>query len=139
MTYPSIKILYLSEAQAITIQVHQDAITTPVQGSALFSVEMKCIGIPTIQWMFSAISKQQRIAAWIPGGSVNVTQLYEGRVQAHPNGSLTISHLQLQDSGYYIITVTEPSGNSKDAGVLLNVTGESNICLISILSIGKCQ
>lgn len=48
------------------------------------------------------------------------------RVTVYPNGSLTISQLQLQDSGYHIITVTEPSGNSKDAGVQLNVTGENN-------------
>lgn len=85
--------------------------------------------------MFSAISKQQRIAAWIPGGSVNITQLYEGRVVAYPNGSLAISHLLLQDSGYYIITVTEPSGNSKDAGVLLNVTGENNYEYLSYFCI----
>ncbi|KAI7800885.1 putative zinc finger BED domain-containing protein 1-like, partial [Triplophysa rosa] len=110
------------EAQAITIQVQKEAVTAPVQGSVFFSVDIKCIGIPTIGWMFSGTSKQQRIAAWTPGGSVNITQLYKGRVTAYPNGSLTISHLQLQDSGYHIITVTEPSGNSKDAGVLLNVT-----------------
>ncbi|XP_057206641.1 V-set and transmembrane domain-containing protein 5 isoform X2 [Triplophysa rosa] len=108
--------------QAITIQVQKEAVTAPVQGSVFFSVDIKCIGIPTIGWMFSGTSKQQRIAAWTPGGSVNITQLYKGRVTAYPNGSLTISHLQLQDSGYHIITVTEPSGNSKDAGVLLNVT-----------------
>ncbi|XP_065137809.1 V-set and transmembrane domain-containing protein 5 [Paramisgurnus dabryanus] len=108
--------------QAITIQVQSNAVIAPIQGSAFFSVDFKCIGIPTIKWMFNAIDKQHRIATWIPGGLINITQLYEERVETHFNGSLTISHLRLQDSGYYIITVTEPSGNSKDAGVLLNVT-----------------
>lgn len=58
------------------------------------------------------------------GGSANVTQMYEGRVQTHPNGSLTITDLHLQDSGYYTITVTEASGNSRDMCMVLSVTGE---------------
>lgn len=114
----------LSEAQAITIQVWGNSVTAPVQGSALFSVDIACIGTPTVRWTFSSESGQQRIAAWVLGGSANVTQMYEGRVQTHPNGSLTISSLRLQDSGYYIITVTDMSGNSKDMGLVLSVTGE---------------
>ncbi|XP_048018111.1 V-set and transmembrane domain-containing protein 5 [Megalobrama amblycephala] len=108
--------------QAITIQVPRNTVTAPVQGSALFSVDITCIGTPTIRWMFSSVNRQQRIAAWVLGGSANVTQMYEGRVQTHPNGSLTISNLRFQDSGYYIITVTEMSGSSKDMGLVLTVT-----------------
>ncbi|XDV31594.1 hypothetical protein PO909_002579 [Leuciscus waleckii] len=120
-------ILYLifclcHHTQAITIQVSGNTVTAPVQGSALFSVDIACIGTPTVRWMFSSVSRTQRIAAWVLGGSANVTQMYEGRVQTHPNGSLTISSLRLQDSGYYIITVTEMSGNSKDMGLVLSVT-----------------
>ncbi|XP_077063615.1 V-set and transmembrane domain-containing protein 5 [Siphateles boraxobius] len=108
--------------QAITIQVSGNTVTAPVQGSALFSADITCIGTPTVRWMFSSVSRQQRIAAWILGGSANVTEMYKGRVETHPNGSLTISNLRLQDSGYYIITVTEMSGNSKDMGLVLTVT-----------------
>ncbi|KAG1959842.1 V-set and transmembrane domain-containing protein 5 [Pimephales promelas] len=108
--------------QAITIQVSGNAVTAPVQGSALFSVDITCIGTPAVRWVFSSVSRQQRIASWILGGSANVTQMYKGRVQTHPNGSLTLSNLRLQDSGYYIITVTETSGNSQDMGLVLSVT-----------------
>ncbi|KAA0702462.1 hypothetical protein E1301_Tti019014 [Triplophysa tibetana] len=111
-------------SQAITFQVQKETVTAPIQGSVFFSVDIQCIGIPTIRWMLRSPSRQQRIVAWTPGGSVNITDLYEKRVTVYPNGSLTISKIQLQDSGYYIITVTEPSGNSKDAGVLLIVTVE---------------
>ncbi|XP_067306053.1 V-set and transmembrane domain-containing protein 5 [Pseudorasbora parva] len=108
--------------QAIIIQVQRNPITAPVQGSALFPVDITCSGTPAIRWMFNSVTGQQRIAAWTLGGSANVTQMYEGRVQAHANGSLTLSNLRLQDSGYYILTVTEVSGNSKDAGLALTVT-----------------
>ncbi|ROL53194.1 V-set and transmembrane domain-containing protein 5 [Anabarilius grahami] len=118
----SLLLCLLSKAQAITIQVPRNTVTAPVQGSALFSVDITCIGAPTIRWMFSSVNRQQSIAAWVLGGSANVTQMYEGRVQTHPNGSLTISNLRLQDSGYYIVTVTEMSGSSKDMGLVLTVT-----------------
>uniref|UniRef100_A0A8C1Z1N9 Immunoglobulin domain-containing protein n=1 Tax=Cyprinus carpio TaxID=7962 RepID=A0A8C1Z1N9_CYPCA len=107
--------------QAITIQVPRSPITAPVEGSALFSVDITSTGTPAIRWMFSSVSKQQSIAAWILGGAANVTKMYEGRVQTHPNGSLTITDLRLRDSGYYTITVTEPSGNSKDVCMVLSV------------------
>ncbi|XP_073673916.1 V-set and transmembrane domain-containing protein 5 [Garra rufa] len=108
--------------QAITIQVERNTISAPVQGSALFSVDITCNGTPTIKWMFTSASGQQSIAVWMLSGAANVTQMYEGRVETHPNGSLTISDLHLQDSGYYTITVTESSGNSKDSFVVLSVT-----------------
>ncbi len=106
------------------IQVPRSTITAPVQGSALFSVDITYTGTPAIRWMFNSVSRQQSIAAWMLGGSANVTQMYEGRVQTHPNGSLTITDLRLQDSGHYTITVTEASGNSKDVCMVLSVTGE---------------
>ncbi|XP_026138829.1 V-set and transmembrane domain-containing protein 5 [Carassius auratus] len=108
--------------QAISIQVSRSPITAPVQGSALFSVDITCTGTPEIRWMFSSVSRQQSIAAWMLGCTANVTEMYEGRVQTHPNGSLTITDLRLQDSGYYTITVTEPSGSSKDVCMVLTVT-----------------
>ncbi|XP_051966474.1 V-set and transmembrane domain-containing protein 5 [Xyrauchen texanus] len=107
--------------QAITIQVQRKTVTAPVQGRVHFSVNITFIDIPTVTWNFRSVSEQQSIAVWMLGDSANVAQVYEGRVQTHPNGSLTISDLRLQDSGYYIITVTEPSGNCKDAGLVLNV------------------
>ncbi|XP_050985893.1 V-set and transmembrane domain-containing protein 5 [Labeo rohita] len=108
--------------QAITIQVARNNITAPVQGSALFSVDITCVGTPAIRWTFISVNRHQSIAAWMLGGDANVTQMYEGRVETHPNGSLTISDLRLQDSGYYTITVTETSGNSKDMYMVLSVT-----------------
>ncbi|XP_043115698.1 V-set and transmembrane domain-containing protein 5 isoform X2 [Puntigrus tetrazona] len=116
-------IFFLSNyTQAITIQVERSTITAPVQASALFSVDITCTGTPGITWMFRSVSRQHSIAAWTFGGPANVTEMYEGRVQTHPNGSLTVGDLRLHDSGYYTLTVTEASGSSKDACMLLSVT-----------------
>ncbi|XP_051535028.1 V-set and transmembrane domain-containing protein 5 isoform X2 [Myxocyprinus asiaticus] len=126
--------------QAITIQVQRNTVTAPVQGRVHFSVNITFIDIPTVTWMFNSVNEQQSIAVWMLGDSANVTQFYEGRVQTHPSGSLTISDLRLQDSGYYIITVTEPSGNSKDAGLVLNVTEvlyeDIQYLIVSVIGLG---
>lgn len=54
----------------------------------------------------------------------NITVDYSSRVQAFNNGSMGLSDLRLQDAGYYVVTVTETAGSSKDAGFVLKVNGE---------------
>lgn len=65
------------------------------------------------------------IGAWQPGGYTNITEDYSSRVQAYDNGSMGLSDLQLQDGGFYVVTITESTGSSKDFGFVLKVNGES--------------
>ncbi|XP_030634579.1 V-set and transmembrane domain-containing protein 5 [Chanos chanos] len=116
-------VVYLfSFVQGITIRVPERSITEPVQGSVLFSVDIACTGIPTIGWTFTSESEQRNVVSWKHGGIVNISEFYQERVHTFSNGSFILSDVKLQDTGYYIISVTEPSGNSRDAGLVLHVT-----------------
>ncbi|KAJ8367957.1 hypothetical protein SKAU_G00079850 [Synaphobranchus kaupii] len=62
------------------------------------------------------------IAVWQPGVYSNVSEHYEDRVQTHDNGSITLLDVRLADSGVYVLTVSEATGDSKGATVILKVT-----------------
>lgn len=64
------------------------------------------------------------IGTWQPGTFTNITVDYSSRVKAYDNGSMWLSNLRLQDSGYYVVTVTDPTGSSKDVVFVLKVNGE---------------
>lgn len=87
-------------------------------------MDVNCSGIHTIQWTFMSGVVSRTIGTWQPGGFTNITVDYSSRVQPHDNGSMGLSDLRLQDGGYYVITVTDATGNSKDAGHVLKVNGE---------------
>ena len=72
--------------------------------------------------MSGAVSRA--IGTWQPGVYTNITVDYSSRVQFYNNGSMGLSDLRLQDAGYYVVTVTEETGSSKDAGFVLKVNGE---------------
>lgn len=61
------------------------------------------------------------IGTWQPGGYTNITEDYSSRVQAYDNGSMCLSDLRLQDGGFYVVTITESTGSSKDFGFVLKV------------------
>lgn len=84
--------------------------------------------------MSAAVSRT--IGTWQPGGYTNITEDYSSRVQAYGNGSMGLSDLRLQDAGYYVVTVTETGGSSKDAGFVLKVNGEW--LWVSVYFIEKC-
>lgn len=95
-----------------------------MQEDVLFSVDVSCIGIPTIQWTFMSGAVSRTIGTWQPGVYTNITVDYSSRVQPYDNGSMGLSDLRLQDAGYYVITVTETAGSSKETGLVLKVNGE---------------
>uniref|UniRef100_A0A8C8MI22 Immunoglobulin V-set domain-containing protein n=1 Tax=Oncorhynchus tshawytscha TaxID=74940 RepID=A0A8C8MI22_ONCTS len=111
-------------AGAISIRSPQHSLTRPVQQDVLFSVDISCVGIPTVQWTFMSGRVSRDIGAWQPGGFTNVSEDYMDRILTYTNGSMGLSDLRIQDTGFYVITVTELSGSSKDAGFVLNVEGE---------------
>lgn len=63
------------------------------------------------------------IGTWQPGVYANITEDYSGRVQPCDNGSMGLLDLRLQDAGYYVVTVTDVTGSSRDAALVLKVNG----------------
>ncbi|XP_041668312.1 V-set and transmembrane domain-containing protein 5 [Cheilinus undulatus] len=108
-------------AGAISIHSPQRSLTRSVQEDVFFSVDVTCIGIPTIQWTFMSGAVSRTIGTWKPGAYTNITVDYSSRVQHYNNGSMGLSDLQLQDAGYYVVTVTDTTGSSKDTGFVLKV------------------
>lgn len=100
-----------------------------MQEDVFFSVDITCSGIPTIQWNFMSGAVSRTIGTWEPGVYINMTVDYSSRVQAYNNGSISLSDLQLQDAGFYVVTVTEASGSSKETGFVLKVNGELQLGL----------
>lgn len=114
--------LYLCHlAGAISIHSPQRSLTRSVQEDVFFSVDVTCVGIPTIQWTFMSGAVSRTIGTWKPGEYSNITVDYSSRVQHYNNGSMGLSNLQLQDAGYYVVTVTDITGSSKDTGFVLKV------------------
>ncbi|XP_072316222.1 V-set and transmembrane domain-containing protein 5 [Eucyclogobius newberryi] len=74
-----------------------------------------------MHWSFMSGSVSRSIGMW-RGNSTNITADYRGRVQPFANGSMALSKLRLQDAGFYVLTVTEEQGSSRDLGFVLKVT-----------------
>ncbi|KAM3874742.1 V-set and transmembrane domain-containing protein 5 [Diretmus argenteus] len=108
-------------AGAISIYSPQKSLTRSVQADAFFSVDVTCHGIPTFQWTFMSGAVSRSIGTWQRGVYTNITVDYQDRVQPYTNGSMGLSDLRLQDAGYYVVTVTDTTGSSKDAGFVLKV------------------
>ncbi|XP_068174386.1 V-set and transmembrane domain-containing protein 5 [Antennarius striatus] len=108
-------------AGAISIHCPQRSLTRSMQEDVLFSVNVSCLGVPKFHWTFMSAAVSRPIGAWQPGTDANVTEDYSSRVQTYSNGSLGLSNLRLQDAGYYILTVTEEGGSSRDSGLVLKV------------------
>ncbi|XP_059931749.1 V-set and transmembrane domain-containing protein 5 [Gadus macrocephalus] len=119
-------------AGAISVASPQRSMTRSVQEDVLFSVRVTCQGVPTLQWTFMSGAVSRSIGSWRPdssgvgggggGGSFsNITADYIDRVETYANGSLGLARLRLADAGFYVLTVTEGSGSSKDSGFVLKV------------------
>ncbi|KAF0030241.1 hypothetical protein F2P81_016972 [Scophthalmus maximus] len=109
------------DSRAISIHSPLRSLTRSVQEDVFFSVDVTCSGIPTIQWNFMSGAVSRTIGTWQPGVYTNITLDYSSRVQPYHNGSMGLSDLRLQDDGYYVVTVSETAGSSKDAGFVLKV------------------
>lgn len=113
------------EAGSISIHSPEKSLSRLVQEDVFFSVDVKCAGVPTIRWMFMSGLVSRTIGTWQPGTLANITADYSSRVQPCPNGSMGLADLRLQDAGYYVVTVTDGTGSSRDAGLVLKVNGET--------------
>ncbi|XP_072248141.1 V-set and transmembrane domain-containing protein 5 [Leuresthes tenuis] len=108
-------------AGAISIYSPQRSLTRSVLEDVFFSVDFNCSGNPTIQWTFMSGLVSRDIGTWQPRLYTNITVDYKSRVKTFENGSMGLSDLRLQDAGYYVVTVTDPAGSSKDVGFVLKV------------------
>uniref|UniRef100_A0A3P9LGQ8 Immunoglobulin V-set domain-containing protein n=1 Tax=Oryzias latipes TaxID=8090 RepID=A0A3P9LGQ8_ORYLA len=108
-------------AGCISIRSAQRNLSRSVQEDALFSVDVSSTGVPTVQWTFMSGAESRFIGTWQPGGDTNLTADYSSRVKAYENGSMVLLDLRLQDTGFYLLTVTEEAGSSKDVGFVLKV------------------
>nr|XP_061797160.1 V-set and transmembrane domain-containing protein 5 [Nerophis lumbriciformis] len=106
---------------AISIHSPQRSFIRSVQEDVFFSVDVSCNCTPIVQWTFMSASVSRAIGTWRPGVFANITADYDGRVESHYNGSMGLARLQLQDAGFYVVTVTDDAGGSKDAGFVLKV------------------
>lgn len=107
---------------AISILSAERSLIRVVQEDVRFSVEVVCEGIPTFHWSFMSATVSRTIGTWQEKNFTNITADYSGRVLPFNNGSMALSNLRLQDAGFYVVTVTEAGGSSKDAGFVLKVT-----------------
>lgn len=108
-------------AGAISVNASQRNLIRSVQEDVFFSVDVKCSEVPTIHWTFMSGAVSRAIGTWQPGVFTNITEDYSIRVRACDNGSMGLSDLRLQDSGYYVVTVEDQAGNSRDVGFVLKV------------------
>ncbi|XP_047248229.1 V-set and transmembrane domain-containing protein 5 [Girardinichthys multiradiatus] len=108
-------------AGAISVNSSQRNLVRSVQEDVFFSVDVTCSGVPTIRWTFMSGAVSRSIGTWQPGVFTNITVDYSTRVNSCDNGSMGLSDLRLQDSGYYVVTVEDPAGNSRDVGFVLKV------------------
>uniref|UniRef100_H3CLS8 Immunoglobulin subtype domain-containing protein n=1 Tax=Tetraodon nigroviridis TaxID=99883 RepID=H3CLS8_TETNG len=110
------------EAGSISIHSPERSLSRSVQEDVFFSVDVECAGVPTIQWTFMSGLVSRAIGTWQPGVYANISADYSSRAQPCDNGSLGLTDLQLQDAGFYLLTVTDAAGSSRDAALVLQPT-----------------
>ncbi|XP_066555359.1 V-set and transmembrane domain-containing protein 5 [Amia ocellicauda] len=107
--------------QALTITTPQLRINALAQDDVLFSTQYWFQGTPTIHWRFMSLWRNQDIAVWQPDVYENISEPYKDRLYTYYNGSIMLLDVGVKDSGFYVMTVTEPSGISKDSIIILKV------------------
>ncbi|KAK7882131.1 hypothetical protein WMY93_028305 [Mugilogobius chulae] len=121
-------------------------LTRAVQEQAHFSVEVLCDADYTLHWSFMSGSVSRAIGSWSASGNfTNITADYRGRVRAFENGSMGLCDLRIQDSGFYVLTVTrgaetaETSASSSESQVLyedlqyLSISALALGCVVALL------
>lgn len=121
------------KAGNISIRSPEKSLIRSVQEDVFLSVDVKCLGVPTIQWTFMSGLVSRTIGTWQPGVFTNITADYSSRVRPYDNGSMELMDLRLQDAGYYVVTVTDMAGSSRDTSLVLKVNGKSDLVGSNIL------
>ncbi|CAI9585321.1 unnamed protein product [Staurois parvus] len=101
--------------------IPEPIINATVMQNVLLSVDHTCNGTPWIQWQFMSSWKSQCIIEWKMNSYVNISSGYSGRVHNYDNGSIQLLNVEVRDSGFYMITLSDEIGNVKQSTIILNV------------------
>ncbi|KAM5181268.1 V-set and transmembrane domain-containing protein 5 [Mantella aurantiaca] len=107
--------------EGIMLLIPEPIINATVMQNVLLSVDYTCNGTPWIQWQFMSSWKSQCIIEWKMNSYVNISSGYSGRVLNYDNGSIQLLNVEVRDSGFYMITLSDDIGNSKQSTIILNV------------------
>lgn len=112
--------------QGVSLYIPQSTINATVKEDILLSVQYSCHGVPTIEWKYTSNWGVQKIVEWKPGAQANISQSHKDRVGTFDNGSIQLFSVDVRDSGYYVITVTEQLGSSQFGTIVLHVSGKTD-------------
>ncbi|XP_018412325.1 PREDICTED: V-set and transmembrane domain-containing protein 5 [Nanorana parkeri] len=111
----------IHHSEGITLLVPEPVINATVTQNVLLSIDFTCNGTALIQWQFMSSWRSQCIIEWKMNSYVNISRGYSGRVHNYDNGSIQLLNVEVRDSGFYMITLTDDIGNIKQSTIILNV------------------
>ncbi|XP_069828085.1 V-set and transmembrane domain-containing protein 5 isoform X1 [Dendropsophus ebraccatus] len=111
----------IHQNKGIILLVPDPVINATVTQNVLLSIEYTSNGTPWIQWQYMSSWKPQCIIEWKVNSYVNISTSYAGRVHKFENGSIQLQKVEVRDSGFYMITVSDDFGSTKQSTVILNV------------------
>ncbi|XP_040282264.1 V-set and transmembrane domain-containing protein 5 [Bufo bufo] len=111
----------LQQTKGIRLLVSDPIINATVTQNVLLSVEYRSNGTPWIQWQYMSSWKSQCIIEWKVNSYVNISASYTGRVHRFENGSIQLQNVEVRDTGFYMITVSDDFGSTKQSTIILNV------------------
>ncbi|KAM9734303.1 V-set and transmembrane domain-containing protein 5 [Menidia menidia] len=119
--FVSISLYMCHLVRALSVLSPQRSLSGSVMEDVFFSVAVNFSGTPTVSWTFLSARGIRPIGTWQPGMFSNITAEYRSRVQNYDNGSLLLTGLRPPDAGLYLVTVTDPNGDSRELGFILTV------------------
>ncbi|XP_072258695.1 V-set and transmembrane domain-containing protein 5 [Pyxicephalus adspersus] len=111
----------IPRSQGIMLLIPEPVINATVMQNVLLSIDYTCNGTPWIQWQFVSSWKSQCIIEWKTNSFINISSRYSGRVHNYDNGSIQLLNVEVRDSGFYMITLSDDIGNIKQSTIILNV------------------
>ncbi|PIO32941.1 hypothetical protein AB205_0072910 [Aquarana catesbeiana] len=113
--------VHLRGGKGIMLLIPDPIINATVTQNVLLSVDYTCNGTSWIQWQFMSSWKSQCIIEWKTNSYINISSSYNGRVHNYDNGSIQLLNVEVRDSGFYMITLSDEIGNIKQSTIILNV------------------
>ncbi|XP_075707595.1 V-set and transmembrane domain-containing protein 5 [Rhinoderma darwinii] len=111
----------IHQNKGLFLLVSEPIINATVTQNVLLSVEYTSNGTAWIQWQYLSSWKSQCIIEWKVNSYVNISASYSGRVQKFQNGSIQLQNVEVRDTGFYMITVSDDFGSTKQSTIILNV------------------
>ncbi|XP_063813059.1 V-set and transmembrane domain-containing protein 5 isoform X2 [Pseudophryne corroboree] len=107
--------------KGIMLLVPEPVINATVTQDVLLSVEYTSNGTPWVQWQYLSSWKSQCIIEWKVNSYINISTSYNQRIHKYDNGSIQLERVEVRDTGFYMITVSDDFGSTKQSTIILNV------------------